>query len=62
MANTNIVIESRVKDFIREKGGEDFRTASGVVEKAQTALENILTDAVNRAKENGRKTVQPQDI
>lgn len=61
MAN-NIVIESRVKDFIKEKGGEDFRTAAGVVERVQTVVENIITDAVNRAKENGRKTVQPQDV
>jgi histone H3/H4 len=62
MANANIVIESRVKDFIREKGGEDFRTAGDVLERVQVAVENILTDAVNRAKENGRKTVQKQDI
>lgn len=58
----SIVIESRVKQFIRDVGGEDFRCSSGVIDNLQGAVEQLLKDAVRRAKENGRKTVQGQDV
>jgi len=58
----SIVIESRVKDFIKKQGGDDFRCAGEVIDNLQGAVEQLLKDAVRRAKENGRKTVQGQDI
>ena len=58
----NIVVESRVKDFIKKHGGDDFRCAGEVIDNLQGAVEQLLKDAVRRAKDNGRKTVQGQDI
>jgi histone H3/H4 len=58
----NLVIESRVKDYVKEQGGADLRVAGDFSAKLDEKVQELLKDAVNRAKENGRKTLQTQDL
>lgn len=63
MADTvSLVVEARVKDFIRKVGGEDFRCAGDVIDALNSSVEELIKSAVSRAKVNGRKTVQEQDV
>ena len=54
--------QSSAKDVERDK--ENF--VSGVAEEVETALEkkveDILTEAIKRAKANGRRTLQARDL
>ena len=61
MADT-IIVESRIKDWVKKCGGEDFRTSSEFVDAVNDDLKDIVERAVKRAKDNGRKTVQAHDI
>lgn len=62
MADT-LVVESRVRDFITSsKGGKDLRVGGDVAEALSAKVEVLLNEAVKRAKENGRSTVQARDF
>ena len=54
-----LVVASKVKDFIKENGGQ---TASDVVDALSKKVEAILKDAIKRTKENGRVTVKDYDL
>ncbi|MDR2431491.1 MAG: hypothetical protein LBD99_04485 [Candidatus Margulisbacteria bacterium] len=59
MAEDILVVASKVKDYIKSKGGQ---TAGDVVEALSKKLARKLDKAVERAKENGRVTVKPYDL
>ncbi len=61
MADT-IIVESRVKEYVKKAGGDDFRTSGEFVDALNDDLKDIIERAVKRAKDNGRKTVQVHDI
>jgi histone H3/H4 len=61
MADT-LIIESRFKEFVKAKGGADIRVAGDAAEAVSKIVEKIVEDGIERAKANGRKTVQAQDF
>jgi histone H3/H4 len=54
-----LVIQSKVRDMIKADG---CATSQEAVESLSKEVERIVKRAVERAKENGRKTVKGQDI
>lgn len=59
----SLVVESRVRAAVSEtKGAESFRVAGDAVEALSAKVEQLVKEAVKRAKENGRVTVMKQDF
>ncbi len=54
---TNYIVASAV----RELAG-DFRVSGEFLEALDTAVEDIVEAAIERAQENGRATVRPYDV
>jgi histone H3/H4 len=48
-----------VKDYIKEK---DLRCDGDLPDAASQELADLLDEAAERAKANGRKTVRPEDL
>ena len=59
MSNENLVVGSKVKDFIKE---EDLRTDGDLIEALSAKVSEILKAGMKRCKENGRSTVRPCDL
>ena len=59
---SSIVIETRVKEFIKKVGGDDMRCDGSLMDAVNAEVECLLEDAVKRAKDNDRKTVRPADL
>jgi histone H3/H4 len=57
-----LVVQSKVKETAKKFGGKDLRFSGDAVKALSTKVEGLLKDAAKRAKENGRKTVKPQDL
>ncbi len=55
-----LIVASRLKQFIRETWG--FNTSEGVLEPLSDAVRRLCVSAVERAKEDGRKTVLDRDF
>ena len=59
-----LIVKSNIKKVVKELDKED--SVSSVAEEVGMALErkveNILEDAVKRAKANGRRTLQARDL
>ena len=59
-----LIVKSNIRKVVKELDKENV--ISGVAEEVGTALERkteeVLRDAIKRAKENGRKTLQARDI
>ena len=59
-----LIVKSNIKKVVRELDKEN--SVSSVAEEVGLALERkteeILRDAIKRAKENGRRTLQARDI
>ncbi len=60
----SLIVKSNIKKAVKELDKENF--VSSVAEEVGMALERkteeILTDAIKRAKANGRRTLQARDI
>ena len=60
-----IIIKSQIKNLVKELQKNDEQVSS-VAEEVGFALERkteeILTKAIERAKQNGRRTLQARDI
>jgi histone H3/H4 len=54
-----MVVASKAKDYIKQKG---FRTSADALAKANEKLAALLDEAAARAEANKRQTVQPQDV
>lgn len=55
-----LVVTSKVKKFIKEKGG--CNTSSETVDVLSKAVELLCTKGMENAKAEGRKTVMARDI
>ncbi len=59
-----LIVKSNIKKVVRELDKE--KAVSSIAEEVGMALErkveNILSDAIKRAKANGRKTLQARDL
>jgi len=59
-----LIVKSNIKKVVKELDKED--AVSSVAEEVGTALERkvegVLRDAIKRAKENKRRTLQARDI
>lgn len=59
-----IIIKSQIRPLVKELDKEGV--ISSVSDEVETALErkveNLLSDAIKRAKENKRKTLQGRDL
>jgi histone H3/H4 len=54
------VVSSKIKKFVREKAG--FNTSAETLEALSQRVEKICTEAIERARSDGRKTVKARDI
>lgn len=59
-----IIIKSNIRPLVKELDKDE--AISSVADEVETALErkveNILADAIKRAKENKRRTLQARDL
>lgn len=55
-----MVVESRVKDFIKSEA--DVNVAGDFVSGLNEKVASMITGAVDRCTGNGRKTVRPVDL
>ncbi len=59
-----LIIKSNIRKVVKEFDKED--SISSVADEVETVLErkveNILVDAIKRAKENKRRTLQARDL
>ena len=56
-----LVVRSKIKDYAKD-GKDDFNVSGDFGEALSARVEAMIKDAVRRAKENGRRTVQPRDL
>lgn len=55
-----LVVASKLKAYIREKSG--MNTSAAVVEVLSNKLRGLCDEAIERAKQDGRKTVMDRDF
>jgi histone H3/H4 len=55
-----LVVTSKVKKFIKEKGG--CNTSAETIDQLSKAMEVLCNKGVESAKADGRKTVMARDI
>ncbi len=55
-----LVVTSKVKKLIKEKGG--MNTSAATIEVLSRAIEKLCLKGVESAKADGRKTVMDRDI
>ena len=56
-----LVVRSKIKDYAKD-GKDDFNVSGDFADALHGRVETMIRDAVKRAKENGRRTVQPRDL
>jgi len=54
-----LVVQSKVRDIVKKT---DANMSGDFVEALSNKVEEMVTQAVNRAKANGRKTVRSYDL
>ena len=59
MAEEILVVQSKVKDFIKKQGCQTSATA---IDALSQRVEGLLKEACERAKSNNRSTVKDRDI
>lgn len=60
MASDTLVVTSKVKKYIKEKG--DCNTSGETVDALSKAVEKLCERGLESAKADGRKTVMARDI
>ncbi len=55
----SVVVASKIRDAIRDLG---CQTSGDLPEALSERIHQMLTQAVERAKSNGRATVRPHDL
>ena len=58
-AKEMLIVGTKVKNYIKSK---DVMSSSDVLDALNLAVYKLLDKAVERAKANGRKTVQGRDV
>lgn len=59
MADDILVVQSKVKEYIKSKGCQTSATA---IDALSQKVKQVLAEAVERAKSNNRATVKDRDI
>ncbi len=59
MAKEMLVVGTKVKNYIKDKG---LMSSADVLDALNDAMHDMLDRAAERAKANGRKTVQGRDV
>jgi histone H3/H4 len=60
MSGEILVVASKVKAFIKEKG--ECNTSGETIEALSQIVEKVLAKAIESAKSQGRKTVMARDV
>jgi histone H3/H4 len=55
-----LVVASKLKNYIREKSG--MNTSAAVIDVLSNKLRQLCDQAIDRAKQDGRKTVMDRDF
>ena len=55
-----LVVTSKVKKYIKEKSG--FNTSATTIEALSNMVQKICDQAIQKAGEDGRKTVMDRDV
>ena len=58
-SDESLIVKSKIKEYIK---GKDCNTSSGLYDALSEEVKKALDKAIDRAKANGRKTIQPKDI
>ena len=59
MARETLVVVSKIKEYVKEKG---LQTSETAVEALSEAVRELLDKAVKRAQGNSRQTIKDRDI
>jgi len=59
MAEETLVVQSKIKDYIKGKG---LQTSATAIDALSTRVRQLLDDAIERAKSNNRSTVKDRDV
>jgi histone H3/H4 len=57
-----VTIRTRIKEIMKESELGIDNISSDFMDKLDRKVENIILDAVRRAKDNGRRTVMGKDV
>lgn len=60
MANEILVVTSKVKAYVKDKGG--LNTSATAIEALSNKLRGIIDQAIQNAKNDGRKTLKDRDV
>lgn len=60
MAEEVLVVASKLKKYVKEKSG--MNTSSSVMARLSERIRQLCDDAMERAKNDGRKTVMDRDF
>ena len=55
-----LVVQSKVREYLKGQG--DYNIGSDLVGAVSGRVEEVLSSAARRAKDNGRKTIQARDV
>ena len=56
-----LVVRSKIKDYAKD-GKDELNVSGDFADALDARVEGLIRDAVRRAKENGRRTVQSRDL
>ena len=59
MAEEILVVQSKIKEYIKKKG---CQTAATAITAISQKVETLLNEAIERAKSNNRATVKDRDV
>ncbi len=59
MSRETLVVVSKVKEYVKEKG---LQTSESAVEALSEAVRELLDKAVKRAQGNSRQTIKDRDV
>ena len=59
MAKDTLLVKAKVKDYVKEEG---LMSSSDLIDAVNEEVYRRLERAMERAKANGRKTVQDRDV
>ena len=57
-----LVVRTQVKEILHESGLGIDNLSADFMDRLDTKVKQLVLDAVNRAKENGRRTVMGKDV
>lgn len=59
---TNLIVKAKVKDFVLQAAGENLSVASDFSDALNEKVQELVKNAIGRARANGRKTIMAKDV